>query len=235
MAMSNFTDKDVSLDFLSEDEMTALGIARIGDASDTGTNDRTSGLMRLLNAAEQTKAPRGTEDAVSAIRIGGIEYQLNGGIVDPKPVLLSAGKILVRFGNFDFGMDVPFETSKRMDGPNWSEGCWWIDASGFKMLREHALAHGCSLSQAVSDLCMLPPAWSNRAMYGFFKVTASIMALSGRGRAAVGKDEHGNQVRKDPNPDLRIEQIYIPFDRLGNLTCIAQFSSVASARSLRKK
>lgn len=72
-------------------------------------------------------------------------------------------------------------------------------------------------------------------MYGFFKVTAPIMALSGRGRAAVGEDEQGNPVRKDPNPDLRIEQIYIPFDRLGKLTCIAQFSSVASARSLRKK
>lgn len=147
----------------------------------------------------------------------------------------------MRFGNFNFGMtdafsDLSAKKDERRPGrPQWAEGNWWLRAAEFGQIRRHALKYNCSLSQAVSDLCMVPASFSNRALYAVFRVNALIPAYTGVGRAVNGSDEHGNAVHIRPRCDQPVEQLFIPRRFLTNLECIRQFSSVASVRTLRSR
>lgn len=191
-------------------------------------------LRALGLVALDTSPTRGLsiDDAVEITTIEGTAYLANGGIVDPRFRWLRAGSVIWRFGNLNLARKGALGANADYGIPNWAVGHWWIDADAFAQIHLHAMTHGCSLSQAASDLCVIPPSFSNRAMYGSFRLTTDVPALSGFGRAAKGTTEHGDPVLMTPARGTRIVQIYIPLKYLGTLTPLRQFASTASAGSL---
>lgn len=202
--------------------------------SDDDVFENDDRLRALGLVALDTSASRGLtiDDAVEVTTIDGTAYLANGGILDPRFRLLRAGSVIWRFGNMNLTRKGALGPSAGYGIPNWAVGHWWIDADAFAKIHRHAMTHGCSLSQAASDLCVIPPSFSNRAMYGSFRLTADVPALSGVGRAAKGRTEQGGAVLMTPAQGTGIVQIYIPLKYLGTLTPLRQFASVASAGSL---
>lgn len=124
----------------------------------------------------------------------------NGGMIEPKPVLIPTTVTLVRFGGSAWRGSGSFVA-------NVGSGEWWLDLLNFGMIVRYANSIGESVAHAVRQTCAVPEEWSDLSLFIQGTTRSPLWAYNGLGEVARTSSGSINPI--EPGKPM-VRQLFIP-------------------------